>query len=606
MCGIAGYISASGTDKEILKKMTDRIAYRGPDAEGFYLDTVCALGHRRLSIIDLAGGGQPIFNEDGSVVVVFNGEIYNYLELREELKSKGHTFKTNSDTEVLVHGFEEWGTLLTKRLRGMFAFAIWDKTHEKLYIARDRWGIKPLYYCSTGRSFLFASEIKAFLDHPEFKKELNTEILSAYLCFNSTPTEETFFKGVYRLEPGTQLIYEKGCLKKEEYFVPEIEETAETVEHYAEEISRAMEDSVQHHKIADVEVGSFLSSGIDSSYLVSIARPERTFTVGYSDERYDETAYASELAEKLGLGNESEKITKEEYIKAFPDIIYHMDEPLADPSAIALYFVARLASKRVKVVLSGEGADEFFGGYNSYQEEVDDSGYMKLPFAVRHALSALVSPFPEARGLNYIYRRGKRPEDYYIGLGRVFRDSEAKRLVRFKDQISTASIVKPLFDRYEKCSSLTKRQLIDFRFWLVNDFLHAVDRNTMMFSLEARTPFLDDAVYEVARHLPAYAKVDKKTTKIALRTAAKKTIPTKAYEKKKLGFPVPLREWMRDDDLHDMIRTEFEGENAGRFFDRKKIMKLLEKSRTDKGAVYKKVWTVYTFLVWYRTYFEAA
>lgn len=604
MCGIAGYISnTKKPTKKILKAMTDRIAYRGPDAEGFYLDELAALGHRRLSIIDLTTGNQPIYNENKDIAIVFNGEIYNYVELREELKKKKHQFTTSSDTEVLVHGYEEWGHELTKKLRGMFAFAIWDSKEKELFLARDGWGIKPLYYYENNNTFMFASEIKAFLDHPDFKKEFNDQILSAYLCFNSTPTEETFFKGVYRLEPGHQLIYKNRTKKIERFFKLEFTETEQDLNNIVKDIQKSMEDSVKHHEIADVEVGSFLSSGIDSSYLVSVSKPDKTYTVGYDNPKYDEISYAKDLAEKLGITNKSKKITKKEYIEAFPKIMYHMDEPLADPSAIALYFVAQIASEDVKVVLSGEGADELFGGYNTYKEEIDQAWYMKIPYPLRRAASAIAGLLPEVRGFNFIYRRGRKLKDYNIGLGRVFRDEEAMKIVKCSNQIHTKDIVAPFYEEYKDNSTMVQRQVIDFYFWLIRDFLHAVDRNTMMFGLEARTPFLDKEVYEVARKLPVSAKINKETTKPALRLAAKKVIPNESYKKKKLGFPVPLREWIREEDLYQEIKDKFNGPIAQKFFDTKRIIKLLESHKSGKKDCYKKVWTIYTFIIWYEQFF---
>ena len=604
MCGIAGYISDQGISQEVLKTMAERIAHRGPDGEGYYVSDLCGLAHRRLAIIDLNTGDQPIYNEDKTVVVVLNGEIYNFKELRSELEALGHTFVTKSDTEVLVHGYEEYGLSLTGKLRGMYAFAIWDERLKRLYLARDKWGIKPLYYYHSDTAFLFASEIKAFLDHPEFKKELNEEIISAYLCFNSTPTEETFFKGVYRVEPGHQLIFQDGKCSVEEFFTLDLkEDDTYREEECAEAIGEALADSVRYHGFADVEIGGFLSSGIDSSYLVSLARPQKTFTVGYSDPRYDEISYARDLAEKLGIENYSREITKEEYLNAFPDIQYYMDEPLADPSAIALYFVAETASEYVKVVTSGEGADELFGGYLSYREEIDQSWYMKIPYVLRRAASSIAGLFPEFPGRNFIYRRGRKLEDDYIGLGRVFSDKEALSLVKNKNQIHTKEITAPFFAGHEKDSGMVKRQIIDYYFWLVRDFLHAVDRNTMMFGLEARTPFLDDKVYEVARTLPKAAKINAETTKPALRLAASKVIPNEAYKKKKLGFPVPLREWMKEDDLYGKIREKFNGPSAKKFFDIPKINKLLALQKSGKQDCYKKVWTIYTFLVWYDRFF---
>ena len=608
MCGIAGYVSENKIEPAVLKAMTERIAHRGPDGEGFFVDDKCGLGHRRLAIIDLKTGDQPIYNEDKTVVVVFNGEIYNFQTLRQELEEKGHRFQTQTDTEVLVHGYEEWGGALTEKLRGMYAFAIWDTVKESLFLARDKWGIKPLYYYQTDHSLLFASEIKAFLDHPDFQKQLNEEILAAYLCFNSVPTEETLFKNVFRLEPGHRMMYQAGKITIEKFFELDLDDAAASKtydpEAAAQEIRAAMEDSVKAHGFADVEIGGFLSSGIDSSYLVSLAKPDKTFTVGYDDPKYDEISYAKDLAEKLQIKNFSRTITKEDYIKAFPDIVYHMDEPLADPSAIALYFVAETAAKQVKVVTSGEGADELFGGYLTYREEIDQQGYMKIPFPLRRAASAIAGLFPEFPGRNFIYRRGKKLEEYYIGLGRVFEDKEAVSILKNKRQISTREILKPYYKAHAKDSNLVKRQIIDYYFWLVRDFLHAVDRNTMMFGLEARTPFLDDAVYSVARTLPQEAKINKTTTKPALRLAASKVIPNEAYKKKKLGFPVPLREWIREEDLYKEIKRAFNSPAAARFFDVPKINRLLEQHKSGRKDCYKKVWTIYTFLVWYEQFFE--
>ena len=602
MCGIAGYISPQKPSKDILKAMTDRIAHRGPDAEGFYLDDHVALGHRRLSIIDLNNGHQPMFNSDRQIVIVYNGEIYNYKELKADLINKYH-FDNDSDTEVIIHGYEEWGHDVVNKLRGMFAFALWDKTNNELFMARDGWGIKPFYYYHHEDTFMFASEIKAFLDHPEFKKEFNESILASYLCFNSVPTTETFFKDVKRLEPGHYMVYKDGHLDIQCFFKLSFAIDNQEMDDIVADIQRAMKDSVEHHQIADVEVGSFLSSGIDSSYLVSIAKPDKTYTVGYDDPRYDEIVYAKDLTQKLGIHNRSQIITKEAYIKAFPNIIYHMDEPLADPAAIALYFVAQIASEDVKVVMSGEGADEMFGGYNTYHEEIDGSLYMKIPYPVRHAAAKVAGLFPEMRGLNFIYRRGQRLEDYNIGLGRIFRDEEAYRLVKDRHQVKIKDIIRPFYDDYANESSLVKRQVIDYYFWLVRDFLHAVDRNTMMFGLEARTPFLDKEVYAVARRLPQYAKINAVTTKPALRLAAQATIPNDAYKKKKLGFPVPLREWIRDDDLYEDIKKAFNSPVAARYFNVKRINRLLEDHYHQKKDTYKKVWTIYTFLVWYDQYF---
>ena len=604
MCGITGFVNKKDNKDKIIKKMADKIAHRGPDGEGYYINDNVALAHRRLSIIDLSTGSQPMFNANKDLVIVFNGEIYNYLEIKDELKKDGYKFLNKSDTEVIVNGYKKWGKKVVDHLRGMYAFAIYDIEKDELFMARDKWGIKPLYYAKFNDTFMFASEIKALLEHPDFNKELNEDILSAYLCFNSCPTEETFFKGVYRLEPGHTLFYKNGNITIEKFFQIDIEPKEQDWDKMVNDIREAMDNSVKYHQISDVEVGSFLSSGIDSSYLVSLARPDKTYTVGYKNKKYDEISYAKDLTDKLKIHNKSKEITKEEYVNNFEKIIYYMDEPLADPSAIALYFVAQIASKDVKVVMSGEGADEFFGGYGTYLEDIKQSWYMKIPYFLRHTAYLLTKPFGDVRGFNFVYRRGQHLEDYNIGLGRVFRDEDARKIVKLKNQIHTRDIVAPLYLDYKGKDSTSKRQVIDYYYWLVKDFLHAVDRNTMMFSLEARTPFLDDKVYEVARHLPFSAKINNVTTKPALREAAKSVIPNESYKKKKLGFPVPLREWIREDDLYNKIRVEFESDNANKFFKQDKILKLLELHKNKKKDTYKKVWTIYTFLVWYRIYFN--
>ena len=605
MCGIAGFSDRNKAKNEIIKSMTDNLIHRGPDDYGFYVDDKVALGHRRLSIIDLKTGKQPI--EDDDYVIVFNGEIYNYLELKEELKGK-YKFKTKSDTEVLLKGFEEWGIDVTKKLRGMFAFAIWDKKRHELYLARDQWGIKPLYYYLTDKTFMFASEIKALLPHPDFKKEFNGDILASYLCFNSVASDESFFKGVFKLKPGHYLKYKNGKIEINRFYKLEFDETKQDEEELVKKIQDVMVDSVRHHKIADVEVGSFLSSGVDSSYVVSLLKPNKTFTASFESKysKYDEIKYAKDLSDKLGIENKSYVITKEEYLKEFPKIMYYMDEPLADPSAIALYFVSKEASKYVKVVTSGEGADELFCGYGDYREEFDHAWYNKIPYFIRHGVSTLFSHYKcqEIPGINFLYRRGQKLENYFIGVGKVFTDQEAKKIVKLPNQISTKEITRPYYEEYKDSSDTVKRQVIDFYFWLVNDFLAAVDRNTMIFSLEARTPFLDTEVFKVAGTIPFNLKVNKETTKVALRKAAKDVIPNSSYKKPKLGFPVPLREWVREDDLYNEIKDKFNSKIAEKYFDQKYIMKLLDKHKSGKVDCFKKIWNIYTFIIWYEQFFD--
>ena len=601
MCGIAGFIGKDKDKKKILKNMCDRIKHRGPDAQGYYVKGDVALGQRRLSIIDIEGGKQPMFSKDEKLVVVFNGEIYNYQELKSELSD--YPFQTNSDTEVLLYGYKEWGSELPKHLRGMFAFALYDIEDKTLFCARDPFGIKPFYYYQNDGDFMFASEIKAFLDHPKFKKEFNETILAPYLSFSFTPTTETFFKGVKRLDAGYSLTYKDGEMSLNRYFELNFDIKKEDYDKTVDNISKVMTDSVNHHMISDVEVGSFLSSGIDSSYIVSLAKPDKTYTVGYDIPRYDETNYAKDLTEKLGIRNINKKITKEEYMQILPKIMYHMEEPASDPAVVALYFVANIASKDVKVVLSGEGADEFFGGYNYYREEVDYAFYNKIPFFIRHGISKFFSLFPPVRGINFLVRRGEKLEDSYIGVNKVWSEKETKKLLKNKPVVENKAITKPVYDEFKDKSNIVKMQAIDINFWLMKDILQKADRMTMANSLEGRVPFVDTEVFKVASSLPIEYKVTKENTKVALRDAAKKVIPNESYKKKKLGFPVPIRDWIKEDDVYKELKKELNSKVAKKFFNTEILLKMLDEHKNGKKDNYRKVWTVYTFLKWYDVFF---
>lgn len=601
MCGIAGFIGKDKNKKKILKAMCDRIAHRGPDAEGFYVKGDVALGQRRLSIIDLEGGKQPMFSEDGKLVIVFNGEIYNYKDLKKELKE--YPFQTESDTEVLIYGYRKWGYNLPNHLRGMFSFALYDMEEKTLFCARDHFGIKPFYYYYNDGTFMFASEIKAFLDHPKFEKKFNESLIAPYLSFSFTPTTETFFEGVKRLDAGNYLTYKDGQINIERYFDLTFPIEEKDYDKTVEEIGKVMDDSTRHHMISDVEVGSFLSSGIDSSYLVSLAKPSKTYTVGYDIPRYNEIDYAKDLTDKLKINNTSKKITKEEYMKVLDKIMYHMDEPASDPAVVALYFVANLASKDVKVVLSGEGADEFFGGYNYYREEVDYSFYNKIPFFIRHGISKFCSLFPPVRGINFLVRRGERLEDSYIGVNKVWNDKEIKKLLKTPVTIQNKEITKPVFDKFKGQSNIVKMQAIDINFWLMKDILQKADRMTMANSLEGRVPFIDREVFKIASSLPLNYKVTKENTKVALRDAAKKVIPNESYKKKKLGFPVPIRDWMREDDVYKEIKKAFNSKVCKKYFDKDILIKMLDEHKEGKKDNYRKVWNVYCFIKWYNVFF---
>lgn len=603
MCGFVGFCDDSKNKKKIIRDMADIIKHRGPDSDGYYVDNNIALGFRRLSIIDLDKGSQPIFNEDKDKVIIFNGEIYNYKEIREELKSKGHKFSTNTDTEVILHGYEEYKEDILNKLRGMFAFVIYDIKEKSLFGARDFYGIKPFYYYYDNENFLFGSEIKSFLGSPNFKKELNKDMLSQYLTFQCSIGEDTFFKNTYKLLPGYYFIYKDKELEVKKYYEVKLEPNDDkSLDEWVSGIREVIDNSVLAHKVSDVEVGSFLSSGVDSSLIAKLSSVDKTFTVGYDNKKYSEIDYAKQFSDKINVSNVSKKISKEEYFKEFSNVQYYMDEPLADASAVMLYFLSKTASKHVKVCLSGEGADEIFGGYNIYHEPYSVSWYNKIPYFIRKCIGILVYPFRNYTGFNFLYRRSKKIEDRYIGNAFIFEPNDAKKIVNFNYGNKTyKDFTKSYYDKVSDLDVVTKMQYIDFNFWLIYDILLKADKMSMANSLEVRVPYLDRKVIEYASKLPSKYKIVGNETKYAFRKVAKEELADKVADKKKLGFPVPIREWLKEDDVYQEVKNIFlESEY---FFKPKKIIKLLDDHRAGKRDNSRKIWTIYTFLVWYQEYF---
>ena len=607
MCGIVGFVGARADMDEILQAMMDRIVHRGPDGEGRFVDGQVALGHRRLSIIDLEGGKQPMFNEDGSLVVVFNGEVYNFQELREQLLAAGHTFATRSDTEVLLHGYEEWGKEMLDRLRGMFTFALWDSRAKTLLLARDHFGIKPLYYYQNPETgtLMFGSEIKSFLAHPEFQKELNADQLELYLSYQYSPGENTFFKGVKKLLPAHWLEWKDGSVTVQRYWEPSFTpDHSLTLGQWEEEISAAMKESVSAHKIADVEVGSFLSSGVDSSYMAALANVDKTFTVGFADKQYDETDFAREFSQHIGVKNFAYRITPEEYWANLGNIQYHMDEPLADAASVALYFVNREASKQVKVCLSGEGADEFFGGYNIYKEPFTVSWYDRLPLWLRRAVGSVAECLPPVHGINFLVRRSHPLEERYIGNTNLMGERRKKHLLKnYRGSVKPTDLSRKLFDKTKGQDPVTRMEFCDLNLWMVGDILLKADKMSMANSLELRVPFLDKKVFELARRIPTECKVNAGQTKIAMRGAAEKTIPARTADKKKLGFPVPVRAWLRDEKYAGIVREAFNAPAAAEFFNVTELNRMLDQHLSGKRDNWRQIWCVFIFLVWYDEYF---
>lgn len=604
MCGIAGFISPARADAAALAPMLARIAHRGPDGQGTFVEGPAALGHCRLAIIDLQGGAQPLYSEDKNFVVVFNGEIYNYRELTAELTALGHTFATRTDTEVLLHGWEQWGRELLPRLRGMFAFALWDRRAQVLFCARDMFGIKPLYYCRCADgTLLFASEIKAFLDHPSFEKQLNTAQLPLYLSCQYSPGRDTFFAGVQKLLPGHFLEFSEGIVRTTRWVQPAF--LPGDTPPAPDELEAVLRQSAEAHKIADVEVAGFLSGGVDSAYLTALARPARTYTISYAEPKYDESFPARALARNLGLRNRVRCISPGEFWDAVPAVQYHMDEPMADAAAVALYFLNREAARDVKVVLSGEGADELFGGYNIYRDPFTARWYNRLPPWLRGGLGAAASLLPPGPGVNFLVRRGLSLEERYFGPTALLTEREKRRLLPgYEGDGDPVCLTESNWDMTEDQDPVTRMQQVDLQLWLAGDILLKADKMSMAHSLELRVPYLDKEVFALAAALPAAAKANARMTKIALRQAAARTLPPSAAARKKLGFPVPVRDWLRQEPYTSRVRAVFSRPAAGEFFNVRLLHTMLN-HHLHGGDCWRQIWCVYSFLIWYEQFFGA-
>lgn len=612
MCGFAGYIHNYGTfDKEeIIHKMADRIKHRGPDDAHYYIDDGIALGFRRLSIIDLEGGRQPILNEDGSLVLLFNGEIYNYQELREELIKAGHVFTTKTDSETILHGYEEYGKKILDRLRGMFAFIIWNKNTKELFGARDIFGIKPFYYYKKGKEFMFGSEIKSFLSHPNFEKELDEDMIPLYLSYEYSPDERTIFKNVFKLPGAHCFTYKNGELKVERYYKIEYKiEDDKSLEYWEDAITKEFTESVSMHQIADVEVGCFLSSGVDSSYVVKEiskgTKKVKTFSVGYEEEKYSELPYAQDFSNVIGVPNIANKVSADEFFDAVPEIQYYMDEPLPNPSEIPLYFLAKNARRYVKVVLSGEGADELFGGYPMYLAGGHFDHYShKVPRPVRKVLGTVAKHCPNFKGKNFLVRGAMEPYQRFMRANYVFQSAERQKFL--KRPIASKvpeEYSKRYFDEVSNLDEPTQLQYVDMHTWMIYDILLKADRMSMANSLELRVPFLDKKMLELSTRIPSRYRAANETTKIALRGAAIKQLPERTANKKKLGFPVPLNDWLREDKYYNKVKAAFQSDIAEKFFVTSELMKLLDDHKSGKALNMQKIWSFYTFILWYEQFF---
>ena len=608
MCGFVGFVGKQSKEekRKIIKDMANMIIHRGPDSDGYYIDDNVALGFRRLSIIDLDNGSQPIYNEDKSMVIVFNGEIYNYKELKEELINKDHKFKTNTDTEVILHGYEEYKEKLFNKLRGMFSFVIYDIKNNNLLGVRDPFGIKPFYYYKNDKEFMFASEIKGMLVNPNFKKEINDKSLKMYLIFQYSVFEETFFKNVYKLKPGHYFIYKNNNLEVKQYFDIIYQKEDKPYEEYQKEITKVLEDSIKYHKVtSDVEVGSYLSGGVDSSYVVAKAKPNKTFSVGFEENGFDETKLAHDFSDIMQVNNSSRYISKEDFFSSLPKVQYYTDEPHANLSTVPLLFLSELAVKDVKVVLSGEGSDEMFGGYNEYLEPNIVKLYMKLPSFIKKSMASVSKKLPHFPGKNTIIKYSKPFCERYIGHAQVMTEEEANSILtdRLKDNMTTTDVLRPYYDKVKNEDDILKKMYIDMNFWLPQDILLKADKMTMANSLELRVPFLDKEVWNVARKIPTKYLIRNNQTKEIFRSVAVQEMPKDWSSRRKLGFPVPFSKWIREEKYYLEVKKYFNEDYVSKFFNQEKINKLLENHYYNKENNGRKIYNIYIFLIWYKVYF---
>ncbi|MEB3100491.1 asparagine synthase (glutamine-hydrolyzing) [Ferviditalea candida] len=615
MCGIAGIVRFDNQEPayETLKRMTDVSVHRGPDDSGFWSESGVGLGFRRLSIIDLSEGHQPMANEDDTVWIVFNGEIYNYKELRNRLESAGHRFKTHTDTEVIVHLYEEYGEECVKLLRGMFGFAVWDRRKRQLFAARDPFGIKPFYYVKNADRFIFASEMKSILAAGGVERTISMQSLLNYLTFQYVPEPDTMFAGIHKLPPAhTIKIQADGAMEIRKYWDPLFQPENRPIHDYIEELRERLRDSVVHHMQSDVYRGCFLSSGIDSTAIAAYMRavePIKTFSVGFEGPN-NETVIAMETAKALGTEHYAKVITRQDYFDAVPKAVWHQDEPVADPSAIALYHVAQLAREHVTVVLSGEGADELFGGYRIYREPLSLAPLAWMPLPLKRALHRIISGIPgQFYGKNFLLRATTPLEERFLGNAKIFSESLKEAVVDFGTEAygkykSAWETARPFYERSKHLDPVSRMQYIDLNMWMPGDILMKADKMTMAHSLELRVPFLDKELFELARRIPASYRIAGGTTKYIFRKAMQGIIPDFILDRPKLGFPVPIRSWLRE-ETGDVLMEQIKYGGIDHLFNMQTVEKLYWQHRGGQADYSRHLWVLYIFSLWHQTYMQS-
>ena len=624
MCGLLGMLAATGdVDKYVdaLERSLPCMRHRGPDAAGTWHDGDAAFGFNRLSIIDLEHSHQPLRwgpeDQPDRYAMTFNGEIYNYVELREELKGLGYTFHTEGDGEPIVVGYHHWGKDVVNHLRGMFGIVIWDTHTKTMFAARDQFGIKPLYYATTDAGTVFASEMKCILEMAdEIGLELNLDrrAIEHYVDLQYVPEPESLHANIRRVESGCTVTLRPGeKVVSERYFKPRfpVQQVKQGEEQQLfNRIAEALEDSVAKHMRADVTVGSFLSGGIDSTAIATLAKRHNpdllTFTTGFEREGYSEVDVAAESAEAIGVEHIVKIVSPEEYAESIPKIMWYLDNPVADPSLVPLYFVAQEARKHVKVVLSGEGADELFGGYTIYKEPLSLAPFEKLPSPLRRGLGKLSQVLPEGmKGKSLLNRGSMTMEERYYGNARSFNFEQMQRVIPWaKREWDHREVTAPIYAQSEGFDPVARMQHLDLFTWMRGDILVKADKINMANSLELRVPFLDKKVFKVAESIPYDLKISHGTTKYALRKAMEQIVPAHVLHRKKLGFPVPMRHWLAGDELYGWAQDTINEAQTEDIFNKKEVLEMLKEHRDGVSDHSRRLWTVLSFMIWHGIFVE--
>lgn len=624
MCGLLSMLSANATAVDFVSAIEDGLPcmrHRGPDAAGTWHDHDAVFGFNRLSIIDLEHSHQPLrWGPEESpqrYAMTFNGEIYNYLELREELKAKGYSFNTEGDGEPIVVGYHHWGADVVNHLRGMFAIVIWDTESKTMFAARDQFGIKPLYYATTDAGTVFASEMKSILNMADaigLDLSLDRRAIEHYVDLQYVPEPESLHANIRRVESGcTVTLKPGGSVTPTRYFSPTfttVPVPKDKEQELFDRIAQVLEDSVEKHMRADVTVGSFLSGGIDSTAIAALAKRHNpnllTFTTGFEREGYSEVDVAAESAAAIGTEHIVKVVSPEEYAAAVPKIMWYLDNPVADPSLVPLYFVAAEARKHVKVVLSGEGADELFGGYTIYKEPLSLAPFEKIPSPLRQGLGKLSRILPEGmKGKSLLERGSMSMEDRYYGNARSFNFDQLRRVIPWaKPEWDHREVTAPIYAQSATMDPVARMQHLDLFTWMRGNILVKADKMNMANSLELRVPFLDKEVFKVAETIPHELKVSHGTTKYALRKAMEQIVPPHVLHRKKLGFPVPMRHWLAGDELYGWAQDQITASGTEDIFNKPEILEMLKEHRDGISDHSRRLWTVLSFMIWHGIFVE--